>query len=46
LPEVGFDRLRRSLVSAGFISRAVPYQDCVDNNLALQAIDAPRNKTN
>ena len=46
LPEVGFDRLRRSLVSAGFISRAVPYQDCVDNYLALQAIDAPRNKTN
>lgn len=45
LPEVGFDRLRRSLVSGGFISRAVPYQDCVDNNLALQAIDAPRNKT-
>jgi hypothetical protein len=46
LPEVGFDRLRRSLVSGGFISRAVPYQDCVDNYLALQAIDAPRNKTN
>jgi NitT/TauT family transport system substrate-binding protein len=46
LPEVGFDRLRRSLVSSGFISRAVPYQDCVDNHLAVQAIDAPRNKTN
>lgn len=38
LPEDGFDRLRRGLVSGGFIRRAVPYRDCVDNRLALQAV--------
>jgi NitT/TauT family transport system substrate-binding protein len=38
LPEDGFDRLRRGLVSGGFIRRSVPYQDCVDNRLALQAV--------
>jgi NitT/TauT family transport system substrate-binding protein len=44
LPENGFDRLRRGLVSGGFIRRAVAYQDCVDNSLALQAIAGQRNK--
>jgi NitT/TauT family transport system substrate-binding protein len=38
LPEAGFDRLRRGLVSSGFVSRAVDYADCVDNRLAAQAI--------
>jgi NitT/TauT family transport system substrate-binding protein len=38
LPEGGFDRLRRGLVSSGFIRRAVPFSDCVDNTLALHAI--------
>ena len=36
LPEDGFDRLRRGLVSGGFIGRPIAYQDCVDNRLALQ----------
>ena len=38
LPEDGFDRLRRGLVSSGFVRRPIAYQDCVDNRLALQVI--------
>jgi len=38
LPEDGFDRLRRGLVSSGFIRRPIAYRDCVDNRLALQII--------
>ncbi len=38
LPEDGFDRLRRGLVSGGFIDRPVAYQACVDNRLALQVV--------
>jgi NitT/TauT family transport system substrate-binding protein len=38
LPEDGFDRLRRSLVSAGFILRPTPYTACVDNRFALRAL--------
>jgi len=34
LCEEGFDRLRRGLVSSGFISRPVPFAECVDNRLA------------
>jgi NitT/TauT family transport system substrate-binding protein len=37
LPEDGFDRLRRGLVSSGYI-RPVAYEACVDNTLALRAI--------
>ncbi len=37
LPEDGFDRLRQSLVSGGFIRRPVSYEVCVDTRLALQA---------
>jgi len=44
LPESGFERLRRGLVSGGFIRRAVAFEDCVDNSLALQAINQQRNK--
>ncbi|MFL5266366.1 MAG: ABC transporter substrate-binding protein [Stellaceae bacterium] len=36
LPEEGFDRLRRALVSGGFISRPIDYAACVDNRLARQ----------
>jgi NitT/TauT family transport system substrate-binding protein len=36
LPQGGFDRLRRGLVSGGFISQPVAYEACVDNRLALQ----------
>ncbi len=38
LPEDGFDRLRRGLVSSGFIRQPIAYRDCVDNRLALQII--------
>lgn len=38
LPEEGFDRLHRSLLSAGFIGRPVAFQSCVDNQLSLRAI--------
>lgn len=40
LPEDGFDRLRRSLVSGGFIRRPTAYAACVDNRLALQVVAA------
>jgi NitT/TauT family transport system substrate-binding protein len=42
LPEDGFDRLRRGLVSGGFIRRAIPFEDCVDNRLALRALSEMR----
>jgi NitT/TauT family transport system substrate-binding protein len=35
LPEDGFDRLQRGLVSGGFIRRPPAYAACVDNRLAL-----------
>jgi NitT/TauT family transport system substrate-binding protein len=38
LPEDGFDRLRRGLVSGGFIRWPIAYQACVDNRLALQVV--------
>ena len=38
LPEDGFDRLRRSLLSSGFIDRAVSYAACVDNRFAQQVL--------
>ena len=38
LPEDGFDRLRRGLVSSGYIRRSVAYEACVDNSLAKQVI--------
>ena len=38
LPEAGFDRLRRALLGSGFLSREVPFADCVDNRLAKAAI--------
>jgi NitT/TauT family transport system substrate-binding protein len=38
LPEDGFDRLRRALLGSGFLKRVVPYDECVDNSLAEEAI--------
>jgi NitT/TauT family transport system substrate-binding protein len=38
LPENGFDCLRRSLVSGGFIRRPMPYTACVDNRSALRVL--------
>ena len=38
LPENGFDCLRRSLVSGGFILRPMPYTACVDNRSALRVL--------
>jgi NitT/TauT family transport system substrate-binding protein len=38
LPEDGFDRLRRGLVSGGFIRGPIAFQACVDNRLALQVV--------
>ncbi len=38
LPEDGFDRLRRALVGSGFLKRAVPFAECVDNRVAEAAV--------
>jgi NitT/TauT family transport system substrate-binding protein len=38
LPEAGFGRLRRALLGSGFLSREVPFAECVDNRLAEEAI--------
>jgi NitT/TauT family transport system substrate-binding protein len=38
LPEAGFDRLRRALLGSGFLSRAVPFAECVDNRFAEAAV--------
>jgi len=40
LPEDGFDRLRNSLVSSGFIRRPASYAACVDNRFARQVLAA------
>ncbi len=39
LPEDGFDRLHRGLVSGGFIRRPVDFAACVDNTLADAVAD-------
>jgi NitT/TauT family transport system substrate-binding protein len=38
LPEEGFDRLCRALLGSGFLKRAVPFAECVDNRLAEAAV--------
>jgi NitT/TauT family transport system substrate-binding protein len=38
LSEEGFDRLRRALLATGFLSRSVPFADCVDNCLAKEVV--------
>lgn len=38
LPEEGFDRLRRALLGSGFLKRAVPLAECVDNRLAHDVV--------
>jgi NitT/TauT family transport system substrate-binding protein len=40
LPEAGFDRLRRALLATGFLTRTVPFADCVDNRLAAEVVAA------
>jgi NitT/TauT family transport system substrate-binding protein len=40
LPEDGFDRLRDSLVSSGFIRRPASYAACVDNRFVRQVLAA------
>ena len=40
LPEEGFERLRRALLGNGYISREVPFAECVDNRLAEEAFKA------
>src|SRR5579862_1596834 len=38
LAEDGFERLRRALLGSGFLKRAVPFAECVDNRLAAAAM--------
>ena len=38
LSEDGFERLRRALLGSGFLKRAVPFAECVDNRLAEEAV--------
>lgn len=38
LPEEGFDRLQRALLGARFLTKPVPFPDCVDNRLAEAAV--------
>lgn len=38
LPEAGFERLRRGLLSSGFIAAPVRFAECVDNRLAAQVV--------
>jgi NitT/TauT family transport system substrate-binding protein len=38
LPEGGFERLGRALVSAGFIPRQIAFAECVDNSLAMKVL--------
>jgi NitT/TauT family transport system substrate-binding protein len=38
LPRAGYDRLRASLVSGGFVSPGTPYDVAVDNSLADEVV--------
>jgi NitT/TauT family transport system substrate-binding protein len=40
LSEDGFERLQRALLGSGFLKRAVPFAECVDNRLAEEAVAA------
>ena len=40
LAEEGYDRLHRALIGNGFLKRAVPFDECVDNQLAEAAVAA------
>lgn len=37
LPREGFERLKRAMLSGGAIRRDIPYEECVDDGLALRA---------
>jgi len=41
LPEGGYNRLRRALLGSGFLKRAVPFAECVDNRFAEAAVASP-----
>ena len=38
LPRAGYDRLRAGLISAGFVKRAAPFEQAVDNSLAEEVV--------
>jgi NitT/TauT family transport system substrate-binding protein len=38
----GFDRLQAAMTSGGKLDRAIPFEACVDNSLAIAARSAPR----
>jgi NitT/TauT family transport system substrate-binding protein len=40
LSEEGYDRLRRALIGNGYLTREVPFAECVDNRLAAEAVAA------
>lgn len=40
LPRAGYDRLRASLVSGGFVDPGTPFDVAVDNSIARSALDA------
>ena len=44
LPENGYRRLCRSLLSGRFVARAIPFADCVDNTLASQVVAEAESK--
>ncbi len=37
MPSEGFERLQAAMRSGGALDRAIPFEDCVDNTLALTA---------
>ena len=39
MPREGFDRLQAAMRSGGALDRVIPFDTCVDNSLALTAID-------
>jgi NitT/TauT family transport system substrate-binding protein len=38
LPRAGYDRLRAGLISAGFVKKAAPFEQAVDNTLAEEVV--------
>jgi NitT/TauT family transport system substrate-binding protein len=38
LPRAGYDRLRAGLLSAGFVKKAAPFEQAVDNTLAEEVV--------
>lgn len=42
LPRSGFDRLRESFLSGGYIATGLAFEEAVDNSLALEVMAGPR----